>query len=77
MKELVLNDTYEALLKQLYVNDATVFWEKYKQQICLYLKKGLKEAYDEIPLSGENPIIAELLKFYRKYFYNRIRARKY
>lgn len=71
LKELVLNDTYEALLKQLYVNDATVFWEKYKPQICLYLKKGLKEAYDEIPLSGENPIIAELLKFYRKYFYNK------
>lgn len=71
LKELVLNDTYEALLKQLYVNDTTIFWEKYKPQICLYLKRGFKEAYNEIPLSGENPIIAELLKFYRKYFYNK------
>lgn len=71
LKELVLNDTYEALLQQLYANDSTVFWEKYKPQICMYLKRGFKEAYDEIPLAGENPIIAELLKFYRKYFYNK------
>lgn len=71
LKELVLNDTYEALLKQLYANDTDIFWEKYKPQICLYLKKGYKETFDEIPLSKENPIIGELLKFYRKYFYNK------
>ena len=40
LKELVLNDTYEALLKQLYVNDDSIFWEQYKPQICQYLKRG-------------------------------------
>lgn len=71
LNELVLNDIFEALVKQLYVNDENVFWEKYKPQICKYLKKGSKEAFDEIPRSKENPIIAELLKFYRKYYYNK------
>ncbi len=71
LRELVLNDTYEALLKQLYANDDSIFWEEFKPQICLYLKKGSREVLDEIPLVNENIIIAELFKYYRKYFYNK------
>lgn len=71
LRELVLNDTYAALLKQLYVNDDTIFWEEYKPQICMYLKKGVKDILDEIPLVNENIIIRELFKYYRKYFYNK------
>lgn len=71
LRELVLNDTYEALLRQLYVNDDSVFWEKYKPQICHFLKKGTKEMLDDIPLVKENIIIGELFKYYRKYFYNK------
>ena len=71
LKELVLNDTYDALLKQLYANDNSIFWEDYKPQICMYLKKGSNDALAEIPLVGENAIITELFKYYRKYFYNK------
>lgn len=71
LKELVLNDTYEALIKQLYANDDSVFWEEYKPQICLYLKKGTKDTLEEIPMIKENVIIRELFKYYRKYFYNK------
>lgn len=71
LRELVLNDTYEALLKQLYANDDTIFWEEYKPQICMYLKKGVKDILEEIPLVSENVIIGELFKYYRKYFYNK------
>lgn len=71
LKELVLNDTYEALLEQLYANDSKIFWEKYKPQICQYIQKGTKAVLDEIPLVIENPIIMELLKYYRRYFYNK------
>lgn len=71
LKDLVLNDTYEDLLKQLYFNVDTIFWEEYKPQICSYLKKGLKKSFEEIPLATENTIIANLLKYYRKYFYNK------
>lgn len=69
--DLVLNDTYEALLKQLYANDKSIFWEKYKLQICNYIRRGNKDSFEEIPLVKENPIIVELLKYYRKYFYNK------
>lgn len=71
LKELVLEDTYEDLLEQLYANCSEFFWEKYKPAICNYLKKGSAESYNEIPLSNENPIIRELLKYYRKYYYNK------
>ena len=54
LKELVLNNTYDALLKQLYANDDNVFWEKYKPQICKYIARGTRETLDEIPLTGEN-----------------------
>lgn len=71
LKELVLNNTYDALLKQLYVNDDNVFWEKYKPQICKYIARGTRETLDEIPLTGENIIILELFKYYRKYYRNK------
>ena len=70
LKELVLNDTYEALLKQLYANDESIFWEQYKPQISQFLKRGTKTSLLEIPLVNENIIIWELLKYYRKYFHN-------
>lgn len=71
LKELVLSDIYEALVKQLYTNDSTIFWEKYKFQICNYLKKGNQQLLNEIPCVNSNPIIKELLKYYRKYYYNK------
>lgn len=71
LKELVLNNTYDALLKQLYANDDNVFWEKYKPQICKYIARGTRETLDEIPLTGENIIILELFKCYRKYYRNK------
>lgn len=71
LRDLVLNDTYEALLNQLYANDENIFWEQYKPQICQYLKQGKKDTLSEIPLANDNIIVFELLKYYRKYFYNK------
>lgn len=71
LRELILSDTYESLLSQLYANDSTIFWEKHRTEICNYLRKGNKIFLDEIPKSNSNPIIKELLKYYRKYYYNK------
>ncbi len=68
LKDLVLNNTYDALLKQLYANDNKIFWEQYKPEICKYISRGSQEALENIPLIHENAIILELLKYYRKYF---------
>ena len=69
--ELVLDNTYDKLLKQLYANNDSVFCEKYKPQLCDYIRHGHSECIENIPLIYENPIISELLKYYRKYFYNK------
>ena len=50
LKFLVLENTYEALLKQLYANNESIFWEKYKPEICQYIQKGNHELLTEIPL---------------------------
>ena len=70
LKLLVLENTYQALLKQLYANNNSIFWEKYKPEICQYLQKGNHEFLAEIPLINEDIIIFELLKYYRRYFRN-------
>ena len=71
LRELVLDNTYKALIQQLYVNEENIFWEEYKPQICQYLKRGTKDILQEIPLVKDNIIIYELLKYYRRYFYNK------
>ena len=69
LMDLVLEDTYQALLKQLYANDDTVFWEKHKPQICEYIKRGYTNIFDELILLSESPIVKELFKYYRKYYH--------
>lgn len=71
LKDLVLNDTYEMLIAQLYANDDSVFWELYKPQICEYLKKGTIESLDDVPGHDTNPIIKDLFRYYRQFFYRK------
>lgn len=71
LKDLVLNDTYEMLKAQLYANDDSVFWELYKPQICEYLKKGTIESLDDVPGCDTNPIIKDLFRYYRHFFYRK------
>ena len=71
LKDLVLNDTYEMLKSQLYANNDSIFWELYKPQICEYLKKGSIEFLDDVPGHDTNPIIMDLFRYYRKFFYRK------
>jgi len=68
LSELVLDDIYQMLLRQLYSNNDKIFWEKYKLQICEYIKKGDDSVFSEIPIVSENSIIKELFNYYRYYF---------
>ena len=70
LKDLVLDNTYEALLRQLYANDESIFWEQYKPRICQYISKGTKDILDDIPLVKENIIISSLFQYYRRYYRN-------
>lgn len=71
LQELVLNDTFDLLKEQLYANDDSVFWELYKPQICRYLQKGQIEALEDVPGYKENPIITELFRYYRQFYYRK------
>lgn len=69
--DLVLDDIFEMLLKQLYANDKSIFWESYKPQIIEYIRKGTEKLLSDIPCSDSNPIIKDLFKYYRKYYYRK------
>lgn len=71
LQDLVLNDTYDMLKEQLYANDNDVFWELYKPQICKYLQKGQVDCLDGVPGYNENPIITDLFRYYRKFYYQK------
>ncbi len=71
LMQLVIDDTFEKALKQLYAIDNSIFWEKYKPDICLFIKKGTKDILNKIPLANENILINNILTYYRKYYYNK------
>lgn len=71
LRDLVLSDTYEMLKTQLYANDNSVFWEQYKPQICKYLRKGSIEILDDVPGHDTNPLIKDLFRYYRQFFYRK------
>ena len=66
--DLVLDDTYEMLKEQLYSVSGNVMWELYKPQICQYLKKGTKTVLDDLPQYANNPLVADLFRYYRQFF---------
>lgn len=69
--DLVLNDTFDMLKAQLYANDKTVFWEQYKPQICRYLQKGGSLLLEGVPGYQGNPVITDLFRYYRQFFYRK------
>lgn len=71
LKELVLDDTFEMLKKQLYANDKTIFWERYKPEICQFLKKGTVSLLEDVPGYKTNPVIMDLFRYYRQFFYHK------
>ncbi|MPM10691.1 hypothetical protein SDC9_57025 [bioreactor metagenome] len=71
LQDLVLNDTFDMLKVQLYANDSSIFWEKYKPQIYDYLRKGSVAFLEDVPGYGSNPIIDDLFRYYRQYFYRK------
>lgn len=71
LRELVLDDTFEMLKKQLYANDNTIFWEQYKPQICQFLKRGTVALLEEVPGYKTNPIITDLFRYYRQFFFHK------
>lgn len=71
LQDLVLNDTFDMLKTQLYANDQKVFWEQYKPQICRYLQKGQVSFLDAVPGYEDNPIITDLFRYYRQFYYRK------
>ena len=71
LQDLVLNDTFDMLKEQLYANDKNVFWELYKPQICKFLQKGQTTYLEGVPGYDDNPIIVDLFRYYRKFYYQK------
>lgn len=71
LKNFILEEIYNELLEKLYFYDNFIVWEKFKNLIIEYIKKGKTDILNQIPLVNENILIAGNLRYYRQYFYNK------
>lgn len=71
LEDLVLGDIFDTLLKLLYENDNTIFWEKYQPDILSYLKKGNKTLLEKLASLTPSAIIKKVLLYYRSYYYHK------
>lgn len=69
--DLVLNETYERLLRRLYLKDKSVFWEKHQPDILKYLKKGNKKSLDKLLAASKRKRVIEVLLYYRDFFHKK------
>lgn len=68
LTNLVIDNIYNQLLKKLYVNNNTIYWEKYKPSIVKFIRLGREDDFSSIPLSNKDPIIHDLLKYYHTFY---------
>ena len=71
LRNFVLEEIYSELLEKLYYYDSSVAWEKFKNLIIEYIKKGKTDILNQIPPATGNLLIAGNLRYYRHYFYNK------
>lgn len=69
--DFILEQILEELLEKLSANDNTVDWVDYKVTIVQYIKRGLSEKYETLVSLSDSQLVAENLKYYRKYFYKK------
>lgn len=69
--DFILEQILEELLEKLSANDNTVDWVDYKVTIVQYVKRGLSEKYETLVSLSDSQLVAENLKYYRKYFYKK------
>lgn len=67
-REFILNEIYEELLKKLRTNDNTVIWSEYKEDLLIYIKKGLSVKFEKLKNLSCNCLVQENLKYYRNYY---------
>lgn len=66
--DFILEQIYHDLIDRLIANDDSIEWKAYKNDIILYIKRGLSEKYAQITELSNSQLVGENLKYYRKYF---------
>lgn len=67
-KDFILNEIFEELYSKLNYIDGKVNWKEYKDDIIIYIYKGLNDSLTKITSLSENELIAQNMKYYRKYY---------
>lgn len=70
-RNFVINDIYEELLTKLYSNDNSVEWREYNDDIIKYISRGFATSLEKLLSLSVECLVAENLKYYRKYYLNK------
>lgn len=68
LKQFVIEQIYEELIKKLYVNDNTIDWTEYRIWLLGYIQKGLSKNFDKMKSVTKSVIAIENIKYYREYY---------
>jgi hypothetical protein len=68
LKQFIIEQIYEELLKKLFINDDQVDWTEYRECILGYIQKGFNKNLEELQGITNSSIAIENIKYYRTYF---------
>jgi len=67
-KDFIIQESYEELIKKLYIIDDTVEWFKYKDKIKKYIQRGYTEEFNFLVSQSYSKLISENLIYYKDFY---------
>lgn len=68
LKQFIIEQIYEELLKKLIINDSEIDWTEHRTCLLGYIQKGLSKNLEELSQLTESAIAIENIKYYRTYY---------
>lgn len=68
LKQFIIEQIYEELLKKLIINDPEIDWTEHRTCLLGYIQKGLSKNLEKLSQLTESAIAIENIKYYRTYY---------
>lgn len=76
LRNLILEECCNNLLKQLYEIDKEINWKLYRNKMKVYLQRGFQRLLAEFLELSNNPFVKNIFVYYRKYYREKLYFKK-